>query len=145
MRHMFARRVVTCCISSRVNLVLGLECTSFMIWFLYLSQKMRYAVRARLGFSPWPSTRMVWFFAFLPFLWWRFREPAGNLAFSASYWPLRMSASALHSLSSFGLMFFHSSASFVVTACISSRVNLALGWGCTARMICSRYLSQNTR
>ena len=92
-----------------------------------------------------PSTMTVWFLPFLPFLWWRLREPGGNLAFSASYCSLRTSASALHWASSEGLMDFHSSASRVVTACISSRVNLAPSWGCTALMIWVRYLSQNTR
>mmetsp|Transcript_6675 Transcript_6675/g.24577 ORF Transcript_6675/g.24577 Transcript_6675/m.24577 type:complete len:313 (+) Transcript_6675:603-1541(+) len=142
--HMSASRVVTCCISSLVNFVVGSECTSFMIRFRYRSQKMRYAVRARLGFSPTPSTMILARLFFL-LLFERRIKPGPNATFAASYSSFRRSASALHAASSSGATFFHRSASRVVTCCISSRVNFASGSGCTSRMICARCLSQKTR
>eukprot|EP00982_Pelagococcus_subviridis_P014155 31310-Pelagococcus_subviridis.AAC.6 len=105
---------------------------------------MRYAVRARLGFSPTPSTMILARLFFL-LLFERRIKPGPNATFAASYSSFRRSASALHAASSSGATFFHRSASRVVTCCISSRVNFASGSGCTSRMICARCLSQKTR
>ena len=58
--HSVASFVVTCCISSRVNLALGPGCTASMMRGRWRSQKTRYAVRARLGGFTWvPSSAFL--------------------------------------------------------------------------------------